>query len=209
MGKLLIVANIVVCRCVLELHAIAKKKNEGGGEFAVAMTTEERLRFLQGIVNHGEYNKMLGTVNAETSGCSRIDDRRIIHDCIREKIGFGQLNRMVIGVIEEWMDEQLQAQVAVCEKAGKEMEVMKWKATRANFLSDQGRHNGALALKEQVLELCRRILPNDPATGESFCAIACLLILTRSLFLMCRLSHEQCRPDILCTWKTQKCPWYE
>ncbi len=39
----------VTCRCVLELHAIAAKKAEGGGEFAVVMTAEKRLRFLQGI----------------------------------------------------------------------------------------------------------------------------------------------------------------
>ena len=46
---LLSACDVVVCRCVLELHAIAARKEEGGGEFAVAMTAEERLRFLRGI----------------------------------------------------------------------------------------------------------------------------------------------------------------
>ena len=49
MWELLSACDGVVCRCVLELHAIAAKKEEGGGEFAVAMTAEERLRFLRGI----------------------------------------------------------------------------------------------------------------------------------------------------------------
>jgi hypothetical protein len=60
--------DAVACRCVLELHAIAAKKEEGGGEFAVAMTAEERLRFLDGIrSDHRQYYNMLGTVNAERS----------------------------------------------------------------------------------------------------------------------------------------------
>jgi hypothetical protein len=36
--ELLSACDGVVCRCVLELHAIAARKEDGGGEFAVAMT---------------------------------------------------------------------------------------------------------------------------------------------------------------------------
>jgi hypothetical protein len=109
----------VVCRCVLELHAIAAKKEEGGGEFAVAMTAEERLRFLRGIkASYREYYKMLGTVNAEASECSRPADRLSIHDGIRSSVGFGKLSRMVFGVLEEWMEGQLRAQATTCQEAG-------------------------------------------------------------------------------------------
>ncbi len=83
---LLSACDVVVCRCVLELHAIAARKEEGGGEFAVAMTAKERLRFLRGIkADFKEYYTMLGTVNAETSECSRPDDRLSIHDGIRSR----------------------------------------------------------------------------------------------------------------------------
>jgi hypothetical protein len=37
------------CRCVLELHAIASKKEEGSGVFEVAMTAKENRRFLKSI----------------------------------------------------------------------------------------------------------------------------------------------------------------
>ena len=165
---LLRAADVVLrCRCVLELHAIAAKKEEGGGEFAVAMTAEERLRFLRGIkADFKEYYKMLGTVNAETSECSRSDDRASIHDGIRSSVGFGKLSRMVFGVLEEWMEGQLRAQVASCEEAGEDAEAMEWNQTLALVLSQQGRHADALALFERALEFSRRELPaNHPEIG--------------------------------------------
>ena len=162
---------------MLELHAIATKKAEGGGAFAVAMTADERLRFLQGIrADYGEYYKMLGTVDAETSECSRGADRDSIHEGIRGSVGFGRLSRMVFGVLEEWMLGQLEAQASSCEQAGEEEEAMQWTATLARVLSDQGRHDDALAMEERVLEFRRRVLPeNHPSIGEGdvWCLIAC------------------------------------
>jgi hypothetical protein len=166
--ELLSACDGVVCRCVLELHAIAAKKEEGGGDFAVAMTAEERLRFLQGIKsNFKEYYTMLGTVNAETSECSRPDDRLSIHDGIRSSVGFGKLSRMVFGVLEEWMEGQLRGKAASCEEAGEYEEAMKWNQALALVFSLQGRHADALAMEERVLEFQHRVLPADhPDTGE-------------------------------------------
>jgi hypothetical protein len=158
----------VFCRCVLELHAIAARRAEGGGEFAVAMTADERARFLQGIRhNHGEYYKMLGAVNAEASDCSRPTDRASILDGIRGSVGFAKLSRMVFEVLEEWMEGQLREQVASCEGKGEDEEAMRWTTTLAIVLSDQGRHSDALAMRERVLEFFRRVLPdNHPSIGE-------------------------------------------
>ena len=165
---LLSACDVVVCRCVLELHAIAARKEESGGEFAVAMTAEERLRFLRGIkANYEEYYTMLGTVNAETSECSRPADRASIHDGIRSSVGFGKLSRMVFVVLEQWMEGQLRAQVASCEEAGEYEEAMEWNHTIALVLSEQGRHADALAIGQRVLEFHRRVLPADhPDIGE-------------------------------------------
>ena len=164
-------------RCVLELHAIAAKKAEGGGEFAVAMTAEERLRFLRGIkADPKEYYNMLGTANPERSECSKPADRVSIHDAIRGSVGFGPLNRMVFSVLEEWMEGQLRAQAASCEEAGEDVEAMKWTQTLASVLSDQGRNNEALAMGERVLEFRRRVLPEDhPSIGEGhvWSGVAC------------------------------------
>jgi hypothetical protein len=160
--------DVVVCRCVLELHAIAARKEEGGGEFAVAMTAEERQRFLRGIkTDFKEYYKMLGTVNAETSECSRPADRLSIQDGIRSSVGFGKLSRMVFKVLEDWMEGQLRGKAALCEEAGEYVEAMKWNNTLAVVLLEQGRHADALAIEERVFEFRRRVLPaNHPDIGE-------------------------------------------
>ena len=134
----------------------------------MAMTADERARFLQGIrANPGEYYKMLGTVNAETSDCSRPSDRVSILDGIRGSVGFATLSRMVFRVLEEWMEGQLRAQVALCEESGDDEEAMRWSTILARVLSDQGRHSDALAMDESVLEFFRRVLPeNHPDIGE-------------------------------------------
>jgi hypothetical protein len=160
---------VVVFRCVLELHAIAAKKAAGGGEFAVAMTREEKQRFLDGIRDdYHAYYMMLGTVNAEKSECSRSADRDSIHSGIRGSVGFAVLSRMVFGVMEEWMESEMRQQVEVRLAAGDEKGAMGWNATLANVLGQQGRHEDALALQEKVLEFRRRVLPEDLFdTGEA------------------------------------------
>ena len=106
---------------MLELHAIAVKKAEGGGEFAVAMTALEKRRFLDSILkDQRAYYNMLGRVDVARSDCSRAADRESIHAGIRDSVGFAALGRMVFGVMEEWMVEELQAEVAVRQCDGDE-----------------------------------------------------------------------------------------
>jgi len=153
---------------VLELHAIASKKEEGVGRFAVAMTAHEKQRFLTGIGgNCGKYYNMLGRVNAETSDCSRAADRESIHEGIRRSVGFGKLSRMVFQVLEGWMEGELRAQAAAELEAGREAEAMDWNAVLAAVFLQQGRHDDALLLQEKVLDVLRRVLPeDDPKFGE-------------------------------------------
>jgi hypothetical protein len=97
------------------------KKAEGGGRFEVAMTAPEKRRFLDGISDDfGAYYNMLGRVNVERSECSRAADRESIHAGIRDSVGFGALGRMVFGVMEEWMVEELRAEVAARQRDGDE-----------------------------------------------------------------------------------------
>jgi len=153
---------------VLELHAIASKKEEGAGRFAVGMTAQENQRFLTGIRgDYGKYYSMLGRVNAETSDCSRAADRESIHEGIRRSVGFGKLSRMVFQVLEGWMEGELRAQAAAELEAGREKEAMDWNGVLAIVLGQQGRHDDALLLQEKVVEFLRRVLPeNHPDIGE-------------------------------------------
>jgi hypothetical protein len=63
---------------------------------------------------------MLGRVNVARSECSRAEDRESIHAGIRDSVGFGELGRMVFGVMEEWMVQELLAQVAAKQGDGDE-----------------------------------------------------------------------------------------
>jgi hypothetical protein len=147
---------------VLELHAIASKKEEGGGRFAVAMTEQENERFLRDIRKYyDQYYEMLGRVNAETSDCSRAEDRDSIREGIRRSVGFAKLNRMVFGVMEGWMEERLRGQSAACAAAGHEEEAMGWNEVLATILSKQGRLEKAVVLFEAVLNFRQRVMPNN------------------------------------------------
>jgi hypothetical protein len=149
---------------VLELHAIAIKKEEGDGRFAVAMTDQENQRFLTGIrVDYKKYYSMLGRVNAETSDCSRAADRESIHEGIRRSVGFGKLSRMVFGVMEGWMEEQLRGQAAASTAAGDEEKAMGFNQTLAAVFLEQGRHEEAVVLCEAVLKFRRLELPVNHA----------------------------------------------
>jgi hypothetical protein len=161
--------DCMCCRCVLELHAIASKKEEGGGRFAVAMTAQENERFLKRIhKDYGEYYGMLGRVNAETSECSRASDRESIHEGIRRSVGFAKLSRMVFGVMEGWMEERLRGQAAASAAAGDESNAMDWNAVLAAMLSKQGRNGEAVVMFEAVLKVKRRVLPeNHPYIGAT------------------------------------------
>lgn len=152
---------------MLELHAIAAKKEEGEAEFAVAMTMEERRRFLKGIQAESKaYLKMLGTVNAERSECSRPTDRESIHAAIRDSIGFAKLNRMLFGVMEEWMELQLLAELAACRKRRHAQEVMGWLLTLGCVYGLQGRHQDAQKMEEELCSYSQLLAAASPENEQ-------------------------------------------
>ena len=149
---------------MLELHAIASKMEEGGGQFAVAMTAQENERFLTGIrKDYGQYYDMLGRVNAETSDCSRASDRESIHEGIRRSVGFAKLSRMVLGVMEGLMEERLRRQLAASAAAGDDYEAMSWKNSLGSLLGCQGRHEESVVLHEAVYAMLPK---NNLSRGE-------------------------------------------
>ncbi len=151
----------------MELHAIASKKEHGGGQFAVAMTAQENQRFLTGIrEDHDKYYSMLGRVNAETSDCSRAADRESIHEGIRRSVGFIKLSRMVFRVMEGWIEEQLRGQASSSAMSGDTTGAMNWNTVLAMNLQKQGRLDEAVVVFEEVLRFQRGALPeNHPRTG--------------------------------------------
>jgi len=126
------------------------------------MTAPEKRRFLDGIGRDlGAYYNMLGRVNVERSECSRAADRESIHAGIRDSVGFGALGRMVFGVMEEWMVEELRAEVAARQRDGDEEGEMRWSGVMGSVLGDQGRSEEAVECEERALEISRRVLSED------------------------------------------------
>ncbi len=126
------------------------------------MTMQERKRFLEGIQGFRVYLNMLGAVNAETSNCSRPADRESIHAAIRDSIGFAKLNRMLFGVMEEWMEGQLLAELAASKKRGHLGEVMNWLQTLGFVYGEQGRHQDALVMEEELCGYGQRLAALKP-----------------------------------------------
>ena len=138
---------------MLELGAIAAAK----GDFEVAMTAREKQRFLD-CADAGDYYNMLGRVNVERSECSRNEDMEAIHDGIRTDVGFVQLGRMVFGVMEEWMAQELRALVTAKQLEGDDGQLMRWSCVLGNLLSEQGRHKEAVGFVERALEIAQRLV---------------------------------------------------
>ena len=142
---------------MLELHAIAMKKAEGEGDFAVAMTAAEKQRFLDGISkDYGVYYNMLGRVDVARSDCSRAADRESIHAGIRDSVGFGELGRMVFGVMEEWMVGQLRAEMFASRERGNEFDAISYNEGLSRLLSELGRDEEALELDKEALLYYKR-----------------------------------------------------
>jgi hypothetical protein len=126
------------------------------------MTAQENQRFLAGIQkDHRKYHGMLGRVDAEASDCSRIEDRESIHEGIRRSVGFAKLSRMVFGVMEGWMEEQIRLQAVANVAAGNEATAMEWNTTLALVLYEQGRLDEAVAIIEAVLKFRQSVTPDD------------------------------------------------
>ncbi len=140
---------------MLELHAIAAKKEKSGATFGVAMTREEQRRFLSGMNNdvEGAYLGMLGRVNSETSECSRPSDQESIHAAIRDTVGFGKLNRMLFEVMEGWAEGQLRARAEQKMAAGEVVKAMDCNQVLASFLKQQGKYDGAFLLEKEILDV--------------------------------------------------------
>lgn len=157
-------------RCVLELHAIAAKKIADGGKFSLAMTRKERQRFVSSVENdHDVFRQMLGYVNTEKSQCSRAVDRDNIHSGIRSSIGFQRLNRMVYGVMTEWMEGELQ-QAAERQSTGDDHGSLLSRDAIAIALNDAGELQDAVLRRENELEVARLSLSEDhPHTGDLIC----------------------------------------
>lgn len=82
---------------------------------------------------------------------------------ISETIGFIKLDRLILTVLERWMEQQIQQELDSSLRAGGGDDADKMLQARARLLAEQGDYAEAIALGERRLERMRRSFPEQTA----------------------------------------------
>jgi hypothetical protein len=160
--------------CLIELYAC----RSSGSHFGVAFPPAERARFLEEISDrHEAFYDMLGKVNTAKSECSRDTDRERIFAAVRGLHGgFAALDRGVLSTMTEWLQRQLEEEIAgavACGQTDVECSMMN---ALAGVFYGKGEYERALPLLEECLEKRKRVLGQDHRdTLESLNNLAQLL----------------------------------
>ena len=181
--------------CLIELHAC----RSSGSRLGVALPPSERSRFIAEIVAKSKaYYDMLGRVNTAKSECSRETDKQRIFAAVEAlEGGFAGLDRGVLHSMTEWLERQLQDEVADAVAAGRVDDECKMMCALGGLLNEKGEYDRAFTLFEESLLKRQRILGDDhPDTLASHIklaeAVAAMGQLDRAL-LMSQQCHENCK----------------
>jgi tetratricopeptide (TPR) repeat protein len=145
--------------CLIELYAC----RSSGSRFGVAFPPAERVQFLEQITQRpAAFYDMLGKVNTAKSECSRDSDRERIFAAVRGLDGgFSALDRGVLSTMTEWLERQLEEEVAGAVAAGQQdVECRMLNALASVFLA-KGEYDRALPLFEECLAKRKRVLGED------------------------------------------------
>ena len=160
--------------CLIELYAC----RSSGSHFCVALPPSERARFVEQIAERGAaFYDMLSKVNTAKSECSRDADRDRIFEAVRGLDGgFVGLDRSVLKTLTEWLQRQLEVEIAgavACERHDTECKMM---SALGGLFKDKGEFDRALPLYQDCLVKRKRILGDEhPDTLASINNLAGLL----------------------------------
>jgi hypothetical protein len=145
--------------CLIELHAC----RSSGSDFCVALPPSERARFVEEICEKaGAFYGMLSKVNTANSECSRDSDRQRIFAAVRAlEGGFTGLDRSVLHTMTEWLQRQLEQEIAVAVAAGREDMECSLMSALGGLFSDRGMNDRALPIYEDCLAKMKRVLGED------------------------------------------------
>jgi tetratricopeptide (TPR) repeat protein len=181
--------------CLIELHAC----RSSGSRLGVALPPSERSRFIAEIVAKSKaYYDMLGRVNTAKSECSRETDKQRIFAAVEALDGgFAGLDRGVLHSMTEWLERQLQDEVADAVAAGRVEDECKMMCALGGLFMMKGEFDRAFTLFEDCLLKRQRILGDDhPDTLASHMKLADTVAVMgeydRAL-LMSQQCHENCK----------------
>ena len=176
--------------CLIELYACRTSRSD----FAVAFPPCERVRFLEQISERGgAFYDMLGKVNTAKSECSRESDRDRIFDAVRAMDGgFTALDRSVLQTMIDWLQQQLEEELAAGLAAGQADVVFRMKSALGGLFNDKGEYNRALPLYVDCLSSRQLVLGDEhPDTLRSLKVVAQLFRDKNELDLALPL-YEEC-----------------
>jgi tetratricopeptide (TPR) repeat protein len=157
--------------CLIELYACRSSRST----FAVAFPPSERVRFLEQISERGDaFYDMLRKVNTAKSECSRESDRDRIFDAVRTMDGgFTALDRSVLQTMTDWLQQQLEEDLAAALTVGQVDVVFRMKSALGGLFHDKGEYDLALPLYVDCLSSRQLILGDDhPDTLRSLKIVA-------------------------------------
>jgi tetratricopeptide (TPR) repeat protein len=159
--------------CLIELYAC----RSSGSRFGVAFPPAERARFLQQITERpAAFHDMLGKVNTANSECSRDSDRERIFAAVRGLDGgFSGLDRSVLNTMTEWLERQLEEEIAGAVASGQTDVECRMLNALAELFRNKGEYDRALPLYEDCLVKRKRVLGEyHPDTLASLSNLAIL-----------------------------------
>ena len=105
---------------------------------------------------------MLGKVSTEKSECSREEDRRRIFAAVRGLDGgFSGLDRSVLSTMTEWLQRQLEEEVAGALASGHTDVEYRMMNALAELFHNKGEYDRALPLYEECLAKRKRVLGDE------------------------------------------------
>jgi hypothetical protein len=142
--------------CLIELYAC----RSSGSSFHVAFPPAERARFLQQITQRPEiFYDMLSKVNTAKSECSRDVDRERIFAAVQGlNGGFSGLDRSVLSTMTEWLQQQLEEEIAGAAVSGSTDVECRTINSLASVFYIKGEYDRALPLFEECLAKRMRVL---------------------------------------------------
>jgi len=85
-------------------------------DLKLPMTIAEHSRFLEESNSSAAHVKLMCNTCVERSECSRESDRKNIHAAIEQTVGFDNLNRSIVEVMERWMMQQFEQQAETLDE---------------------------------------------------------------------------------------------
>ena len=161
--------------CLLEITASLQPRQPTPTLLEVIMAPEEEAAFEAALV--GKFNTLVQhtcTVNVARAEAFKAEDKQRIFEALEATLGFEEVNKQVIGRMQEWMAE---AGRAALERLGvEERGTSDLLFYLAGLLMNQGKLNEAELLYCEALAACRRTLGNEhPDTLASINNMAILL----------------------------------